>query len=68
MLSKELKNLEANLLITRTMQDTRPVTVIYEITPYGYSSSKIIRELYDWGSTSPKSNGNIKTPVKKKFS
>ena len=49
MLSKELKELEANQLVTRTVQDTRPITVIYEITPYGYSSSKIIRELYDWG-------------------
>ena len=50
MLSKELKDLEANLLVTRTVMDTRPITVVYEITPYGFSSAGIIRELYDWGS------------------
>lgn len=49
MLSKELKTLEDNLLITRTVMDTRPITVKYEITPYGISTTALITELYHWG-------------------
>jgi DNA-binding HxlR family transcriptional regulator len=37
MLSKELKELETNLLITRTIQDTKPITVTYAVTEYGKS-------------------------------
>lgn len=49
MLSKELKELEMNQLITREVLDTRPVTVLYKITPYGESSKDIIFALYQWG-------------------
>ena len=49
MLSKELKNLEENLLINRTVIDSRPITVNYEITPYGISTTAVITELYKWG-------------------
>jgi DNA-binding HxlR family transcriptional regulator len=49
MLSKELKELEMNQLITRTVWDTKPVTVEYAITPYGRTLKKLIRELGDWG-------------------
>ena len=49
MLSKELKDLEINELITRTVYDTRPVTVEYELTPYGKTLQKIINEMYAWG-------------------
>mgnify|MGYP001802960405 CR=1 FL=1 len=49
MLSKELKDLEANLLVNRTVLDTRPITVKYEMTPYGISTTDIITELYHWG-------------------
>ncbi|HEY0978867.1 MAG TPA: helix-turn-helix domain-containing protein, partial [Flavobacteriales bacterium] len=34
-LSKELKDLEMNGLVKRIVLDTMPVTVTYEITPYG---------------------------------
>lgn len=50
MLSKELKDLEANLLVKRTVLDTRPITVKYEITPYGVSTTALITELYQWGA------------------
>jgi len=50
MLSKELKDLETNLLITRTVIDTRPVTITYTITPYGETCIKVIEELHNWGS------------------
>jgi DNA-binding HxlR family transcriptional regulator len=49
MLSKELKELEINLLIKRTVLDTRPVTVKYSITEYGKTCQSVIFELYHWG-------------------
>jgi DNA-binding HxlR family transcriptional regulator len=48
-LSKELKNLEANKLITRNVYDTFPPTVEYCITPHGQSLEKVIEELHYWG-------------------
>lgn len=50
MLSKELKELELNELVKRTVFDTTPVTVEYSITPYGKSLEKVIFELGKWGS------------------
>jgi DNA-binding HxlR family transcriptional regulator len=50
MLSKELKELEVNQLVSRTVYDTSPVTVEYAITPYGKSLRKVITELHKWGS------------------
>ncbi len=49
MLSKELKELEINLLIKRTVLATRPVTVIYSITEYGKTCQSVIYELHNWG-------------------
>lgn len=48
-LSKELRDLELNQLILRTVYDTKPVTVEYELTPYGKSLEKIIDEMRNWG-------------------
>ena len=50
MLSKELQELEINQLITRTVCDTKPITVEYKITPYGLTLEPIIAELAVWGS------------------
>ncbi|WP_300597954.1 helix-turn-helix domain-containing protein [Niabella sp.] len=49
MLSKELKTLEENKIITRTIQNTRPVTVTYALTTYGASLIPIARDLQQWG-------------------
>ncbi len=49
MLSKELKELEINELVKRTVLDTKPVTVEYELTSYGGSLEKVIIELVSWG-------------------
>lgn len=49
MLSKELKELEGNKLITRTVLDTQPVTVQYNLTEYGRTLQTIIDNLADWG-------------------
>lgn len=49
MLSKELQELELNGLLTRTVVNTKPVTVEYELTQYGYSLKPIINEMASWG-------------------
>ena len=48
-LSKELKDLEANQLIKREVYDTFPPTVEYSITPHGKSLENVIDELRNWG-------------------
>jgi DNA-binding HxlR family transcriptional regulator len=50
MLSKELKELEINKLITRNVLDTQPVTVQYQLTEYGLTLKSIIDKLADWGN------------------
>jgi DNA-binding HxlR family transcriptional regulator len=49
MLSKELKELETNQLIKRTILDTQPITVQYELTEHGNTLQNIISNLSDWG-------------------
>lgn len=49
MLSKELKELEINLMVDRTVSDSRPITVNYKITEYGKSVTPVIYALYQWG-------------------
>ncbi|WP_214070062.1 helix-turn-helix domain-containing protein [Mucilaginibacter sp. dw_454] len=48
-LSKELKELELNEFVVRTVYSTTPVTVIYELTPYSKSLKPVLNELKDWG-------------------
>lgn len=49
MLSKELKELEINQLIKRTVLDTQPITVQYQLTAHGKTLKTIINNLTDWG-------------------
>ena len=49
MLSKELKELELNKLVKRTVLDTHPVTVQYELTRHGKTLQTIIDNLTAWG-------------------
>ncbi|MVT08959.1 winged helix-turn-helix transcriptional regulator [Chitinophaga tropicalis] len=49
MLSKELRELEINDLVKRTVYDTKPVTVEYEMTEYGKTLDPIICEMASWG-------------------
>ncbi len=51
MLTKELKDLEANHLVLREQLDTRPVTVQYSITEYGRSTKELIENLVNWGTS-----------------
>jgi len=49
MLSKELKELELNKLVKRTVIDTQPVTVKYTLTEHGLTLRTIINNLTEWG-------------------
>jgi len=49
MLSRDLKELEMNQLITRTVLNTQPVTVEYEITEYGSTLKKLTTTIAEWG-------------------
>lgn len=49
MLSKELKELEINQLVKRTVLETQPITVQYELTEHGNTLQTIISNLTEWG-------------------
>lgn len=49
MLSKELQDMEMNRLVSRTVLNTKPITVEYEITEYGKTLEPIINEIANWG-------------------
>lgn len=48
-LSKELKEMELNGFITRTVDTGTPVSVTYALTPYSESLKDVIVSLRDWG-------------------
>ena len=49
MLSKELRELEINGLILRTVYDSQPIKVTYKLEVYGYTLVPLIIELTNWG-------------------
>ncbi|MFZ2282701.1 MAG: helix-turn-helix domain-containing protein [Lutibacter sp.] len=49
MLSKELKDLEINSIITRTVQSTIPVMVEYELSASGRSLNAVLDAMITWG-------------------
>jgi DNA-binding HxlR family transcriptional regulator len=48
-LSKELQELEENQLITRTVNNTKPVTVSYALTPHAIETQPVITALVEFG-------------------
>jgi DNA-binding HxlR family transcriptional regulator len=48
-LSKELKHLEENLLISRTVVDEYPVRIEYALTAYCLDIEKIAKPMEEWG-------------------
>jgi len=48
-LAKELKDLELNDFIKRTVYPTTPASIIYEATDYSRTLKNVIRELSAWG-------------------
>jgi DNA-binding HxlR family transcriptional regulator len=49
MLSKELKELEVNGIVTRTVYNTIPATVEYELTRSGSSLDDVMDAMIKWG-------------------
>jgi DNA-binding HxlR family transcriptional regulator len=49
MLSKELKDLEINGIISRKVIDTIPVTVEYQLTRSGEDFKRVLDIMVDWG-------------------
>lgn len=49
MLSKELRDLEMNKLVKRTVRNTKPVTVEYAITEHGETFIPVLETLIKWG-------------------
>ncbi|MDP1814893.1 MAG: helix-turn-helix domain-containing protein [Leadbetterella sp.] len=49
MLSQELKDLEVNGIVTRTVYNTTPVTVEYELTPSGRELHHVMESMITWG-------------------
>ena len=49
MLSKELRDLESNCLVKRTVYDSIPVVVEYTLTEYGQTLRPVIEVLRNWG-------------------
>jgi DNA-binding HxlR family transcriptional regulator len=49
MLSKELKDLEMNGIVTRTVYDSIPVSVEYELTASGYTLGDVMDKMLEWG-------------------
>ncbi|WP_313581199.1 helix-turn-helix domain-containing protein [Chishuiella sp.] len=48
-LSRELKDLEMNLLIERKVLQSKPISVQYEITEYGASLKELTQVIANWG-------------------
>lgn len=44
-----MQDLEMNHLIARTIKETRPVTVEYELTDYGKTLEAVIDSIAHWG-------------------
>ncbi|GAA4181262.1 helix-turn-helix domain-containing protein [Sphingobacterium ginsenosidimutans] len=49
-LSKDLQELEQNLLVTRTVNNTKPITVSYSLTEYAYETIPVFEALFDFGA------------------
>lgn len=49
MLSKELKELELNGVLIRTVYDSIPVSVEYELSESGRSITEVLDKMIEWG-------------------
>jgi DNA-binding HxlR family transcriptional regulator len=49
MLSKELRELEVNGMVNRTVYDSFPVTIEYSLTPTGISFKRVLDVMVEWG-------------------
>jgi DNA-binding HxlR family transcriptional regulator len=49
-LTKELQQLEQNFLVTRTINNTKPITVSYSLTEHAYATRDVFNALLEFGS------------------
>ncbi|MFY7814861.1 MAG: winged helix-turn-helix transcriptional regulator, partial [Chryseobacterium taeanense] len=63
MLSKELRDLEMNGIVKRTVHDTIPVIIEYEFTESGKNFKKVMDAMVKWGLEHRQSqlNGQLST-------
>ena len=57
MLTQQLRELEEDKLITRTVYPVVPPKVEYALTDFGQSIRPILHAMYDWGADYLRSNG-----------
>ncbi|MEO0903006.1 MAG: helix-turn-helix domain-containing protein [Bacteroidota bacterium] len=48
-LSKDLKFLESHTIVSRTIKDSSPITVVYALTDYGKTLDSVFKALTEWG-------------------
>ncbi len=48
-LSKELQEMEMNGLVSRTVCNTKPITVEYALTPYSETLDDVLNSMEKWG-------------------
>ena len=48
-LTATLREMETNLLVSRTVGKIKPIKVMYTLTPYGSTLDKVIFEMLNWG-------------------
>lgn len=53
MITERLRQLESQGLIRREVRDTAPITVVYEITPFGRTALGVLDELRKWSEGLP---------------
>jgi len=68
MLSRNLKELEDNKLITRKVYTDIPVIVEYEFTEYANEYGALIRQMIDWGKKHKKMLAKIEPAEKTSIS
>ena len=57
MLTQQLRELESDKLLTRTVYPVVPPKVEYSLTDLGFSLKPILSTMYDWGADYMKRNG-----------
>jgi len=50
-LSNELKDMELNGFVKRTVTSEHPAVVVYELTPYSATLTQVIQSLAEWGAS-----------------
>lgn len=61
MITQQLRELEADGLIKRTVYPVVPPKVEYTLTPQGKSISPVLQTMYEWGQKHLQTNQPIKT-------